>query len=72
MCPGPHYLRTTALIKRLKIPGKTADARKRKFYELCSQLGLRELGRRQGRGEWLFPVAEVARRYHEQLLKEIL
>ena len=68
----PKYLRTSELIDRLQIPGATPDARKRRFYALCSQLGLRELGQRQGRGEWLFPVREVERRYHEQLMKEIL
>lgn len=67
----PTYIRTTQLIQRLKIPGRTAQIRKRKFYELCSALGLRELGRREGRGEWLFPVKEVERRYHEHLLRAI-
>lgn len=59
------------MVARLKIPGRTAAAKKRRFYQLCSELGLRELGRRDGPGEWLFPVAEVERRYHESLLKEL-
>lgn len=71
MAATPLYLRTTDLIKRLKIPGSTAQARKRKFYELCSTLGLRELGRREGRGEWLFPVKQVEQRYHDYLLREL-
>jgi hypothetical protein len=68
---NPTYLRRTALINRLRIPGATAQARKRKFYDLCSTLGLRELGRREGRGEWLFPVKEVEQRYHDYLLREL-
>lgn len=56
------YERTTPLIKTLRIPGATPEARKRKFYSLCAALGLRKLGKREGAGEWLFPVVEVRRR----------
>lgn len=69
MIAKPTYLRTTQLIKRLKIPGPTPESRKRKSYALCSTLGLRELGRREGRGEWLFPVEQVEQRYHDHLLQ---
>jgi hypothetical protein len=71
MAAAPAYLRTSQIIDRLQIPGSSPEARKRKFYELCSQLGLRELGRREGRGEWLFPVAQVEQRYHDFLLKSL-
>lgn len=56
------YERTTPLIKTLRIPGATPEARKRKFYSLCAALGLRKLGKREGAGEWLFPVVEVRKR----------
>lgn len=56
------YERTTPLIASLRIPGATPEARKRTFYSLCSVLGLRKLAKRQGAGEWLFPVVEVRRR----------
>lgn len=56
------YLRTTPLIQNLRIPGDTPEARKRKFYSLCTALGLRKLAKREGAGEWLFPVVEVRKR----------
>lgn len=57
------YLRTTPLIEtQLRLPGPTAAARKRYFYSLCAKLGLRALGKREGAGEWLWPVVEVRRR----------
>lgn len=57
------YLRTTPLIEtQLRLPGANAEARKKAFYSLCAKLGLRALGKREGAGEWLWPVVEVRRR----------
>ncbi len=57
------YLRTTPLIEtQLHLPGATAEARKKAFYSLCAKLGLRALGKREGSGEWVWPVVEVRRR----------
>lgn len=65
------YLRTSPLIEtQLRLPGANREARKRAFYALCSALGLRALGKREGTGEWLWPVVEVRRRVRAYLAKQ--